>query len=514
MLDTVLQRDQLSKPPEPAAPVILRVESLSKAFGAVSVLTGVELTLRAGEVVLLQGANGSGKTTLLNILTGSLEPDSGLIEYRTNGSPLRFVFPRQWWQAFNPFDRFKPESLARIQMGRTWQDVRLFGSQSLRDNIAVAAPSQPGENPLRALVSRTSSSHESEVSSYADARLASLGLAGRELSSADKISLGQSKRVAIARAVNAGARLLFLDEPLAGLDGDGVNDIVGILHALVREYGITLVIVEHVFNQSHLRSLTTSQWLLENGKLIQSFGNGHDHVTASISGGVNVNRPGWFSLLATPGSEIVDEPLPRGAVLTRIKSRTQGRAPSDPVLSIRNLVVRRGYRTVVGLGDTRDAPGLSLDLNGDEIALLQAPNGWGKSSLLECVAGLLPPAKGDFFLNGSSIARLAPWDRVNIGLSYLSSNRPYFERLSAAENLALAGIPIPDGALGAAISSLSGGQRQRVALEAIIRSKREHRYLLLDEPFVGLDADITRSVCQDLLALSAKVPCLIALPLT
>jgi ABC-type branched-subunit amino acid transport system ATPase component len=498
---------------EPVGPIVLRVNGLSKSFGAVSVLNDLSLTLKAGEVILLQGANGSGKTTLLNVLTGSLEPDSGLIEYSTNGSSLRFMFPRPWWRTDGPFDGFRPENLARMQIGRTWQDVRLFASQSLRDNIAVAAPNQPGENPFRALVSSRSSARETEIRSKVDARLASFGLAGRESSSADKISLGQSKRVAIARAVQAGARLLFLDEPLAGLDGDGVASVVELLHSLVREQGITLVIVEHVLNQRHLSSLTTAEWIMENGKVLQSPGNCSSRTMADNAVLANVTRPAWFSFLTPEGTKIIDEPLPRGGVLTRIKRRPLLPAATDPILSIRDLVVRRGYRRVVGLGDDGDTLGLSVDLYDDEIVLLQAPNGWGKSSLLDAIAGLLPTSKGDIVLNGKRLDRIAPWDRVKLGLSYLSANRPYFESLSAAENLALAKNLSSRSASDTATSSLSGGQRQRLALDALIGSKRRHHYLMLDEPFVGLDAGITRSVCQDLFAFTNKVPCLIALPL-
>jgi branched-chain amino acid transport system ATP-binding protein len=512
--DTLIELHRQPQPPDSISTLILRAEGLSKSFGGVSVLKNLNLTLRTGEVVLLQGANGSGKTTLLNVLTGLLEPDSGLIEYWANGSSLRFAFPRRWWQAYNPFDGFKPENLARMQTGRTWQDVRLFGSLSLKDNIAVAAPGQPGENPFLALVSPKSYAREAEVSSNAKARLASLGLIGRELSSADKISLGQSKRVAIARAINAGARLLFLDEPLAGLDRDGIADVVELLHKLVQDHQTTLVIVEHVFNQPHLHSLTTTEWVMEKGKLFQSAGN--ERVFANSLGNSvrsRINRPGWFPLLAE-GAEIVDESLPRGAVLTRIKKNHRRQTATDPVLKIRDLTVLRGSRMVVGTEDDGITRGLSLDLHSDEIVLLQAPNGWGKSSLLGAIAGLLPVSNGDIVLHGKSMARLAPWDRVRMGLSYLSSTRPYFEHLSASENLALANNALWRNASRVEISSLSGGQRQHLALKAVINSQRQHRYLMLDEPFVGLDADITRSVCQEILTFSAQVPCLIALPLT
>jgi ABC-type branched-subunit amino acid transport system ATPase component len=158
-----------------SARALLAARGLRKTFGGQVVLDGVDLHLREGEVVLLRGENGSGKTTLLNILTGSLEPDAGTIVYSADDTPRTYCFPRRWWQELNPWDHFRPEFVAMEGMGRTWQDVRLFQAQSLRDNIAVATPGQPGENPVLAIfapgrVRRT----EREICEKADAMLARL----------------------------------------------------------------------------------------------------------------------------------------------------------------------------------------------------------------------------------------------------------------------------------------------------------------------------------------------------
>src|SRR5439155_9932234 len=137
----------------------------------------LDLTLHEGEVVLLRGENGSGKTTLLNILTGNLEPDAGTIHYLADNSPRSYRFPRRWWQELNPFDHFTPEFVAREGIGRTWQDVRLFNAQSLRDNIAVAAPENAGTNPICALLSPARTRKcEAQICHEADALLAPLGL--------------------------------------------------------------------------------------------------------------------------------------------------------------------------------------------------------------------------------------------------------------------------------------------------------------------------------------------------
>ncbi len=93
--------------------ILLRAHDLCKAFGGQSVLQGVSVELRSGDVVLLRGDNGSGKTTLLNILTGNLEPDRGEIELTANHHAEHFRFPRPWWKNLNPADHFTPERVAK-----------------------------------------------------------------------------------------------------------------------------------------------------------------------------------------------------------------------------------------------------------------------------------------------------------------------------------------------------------------------------------------------------------------
>ena len=229
--------------------VVVKTHGLRKSFGGHVVLDNVDFSLKAGEVVLLRGDNGSGKTTLLNILTGNLQPDAGEIVVTANGTTENFRFPRPWWTNLNPFDHFTPERVAAEGIVRTWQDIRLFRTQSILSNVMIGVPKQIGQHPFEAVFNPLKVGRRNkEVADKCRADIGNVGLAGRENSSADKISLGQSKRVAILRAINAGAKILFLDEPLSGLDGAGVAEIMGVLQTLASNHQITLVIVVHVFN--------------------------------------------------------------------------------------------------------------------------------------------------------------------------------------------------------------------------------------------------------------------------
>jgi len=472
-----------------AQPILLQAKGLTKSFGGQVVLAGIDLELRQGEVVLLRGENGSGKTTLLNILTGNLEPDAGTIDYLADGSPRSYSFPRRWWQELNPFDHFTPEFVAREGIGRTWQDVRLFGAQSLRDNIAVAESGHPGENPLVAMIAPgRANRREADLNRQADDMLSRLGLAGREASSADMISLGQSKRVAIARAVAAGAKILFLDEPLAGLDSQGIVDVLALLKSLTEDHYITLVIVEHVFNFVHLNNLVGTHWELSGGKVAC------DIVTfvpkiPKIDGVRENVLPRWLASIVGTDSKASEHHLPHGALLTRIRRADQWKSHAKPVLDIKDLVVNRGSRTVIGQNDHRMTTGFSLAVYEGEIAVLQAPNGWGKSTLFAAICGLTPLQAGSIALNGDDMAGLPPWIRVRMGMRALPSDHNAFDGLRVDESLRLGGRSEPhseiDHLASRSTGSLSGGERRKVVIQAM-----SHGVLAIyDEPFSALDQD-------------------------
>jgi ABC-type branched-subunit amino acid transport system ATPase component len=490
--------------------LLLRASGISKKFGGQTVLDNVDVELGCGEIVLLKGDNGSGKTTLLNILTANIEPDAGRLEFLMNGNEKVFEFPRLWTHNLNLFDRFTPERVAQLGVGRTWQDVRLSLTQSLRDNIAVATPHQLGENPLRAILQPLKViKQERRNLNYADAMLSELDLAGRELSSADKISLGQSKRVAIARAIRAGAKVLFLDEPLAGLDAVGVDKVTKLLQTLARERGVTLVIIEHVYNIPKIMELATAVWTLDRGKLtIETC----DRILAEkqISGG---SIQDWLTELAGTQGKIVNHHLLGGAILSTVIP--VGRERGEPILEVEDLVVYRGKRLVIGQqAEDGSISGLSFSLYKGQLSILQAPNGWGKTTLLDAIAGLSPIARGQIRLNGQPIKSLPIWERARKGLAYLRSREQVFLSVTVREMLRLSGVDnISDrvqSLLDKKVSELSGGERQRVTIVCIQRVAVN--VYLLDEPFGALDLAGMKVVQRMLETLIDECNCLVALP--
>lgn len=474
--------------PSPAGEkIILRIEGLQKAFGGQVVLDGVSLELRQGEVALLRGDNGSGKTTLLNILTGNLEPDAGAIQLFTNEVKENFHFPGRWWQGLNPFNRFTPERMSREGVGRTWQEIRLFPTQNLRDNIALATPGQLGENPVWALLRRRAVQRQERVIlNSAEEALSELGLKGREISSADKVSLGQSKRVAIARAVQTGARILFLDEPLAGLDEAGVGEVMNLLEKLAYDEKITLVIVEHVFNISRILDLATTVWTLGSGKVtVETSASVRAEIEQTAVNGIQ----DWIGEMTGTDSNIVNRKLPGGAVLSTVIAA--GSNANPVALEVEDLVVCRGKRIVIG-ERAQDARlrGLSFTLHKGQLAFLQAPNGWGKTTLLEAIAGLIPITRGSIQLNGKPVQDSPAWERAANGMSLLQARNHSFPGLSVREVLRLSHVSsISENIahlLERYMSDLSGGEKQKVALVCATNGAN-FTVGLFDEPFSALD---------------------------
>lgn len=466
----------------------MTAEGITKAFGGNVVLQDVQLRLFAGDVVLLRGENGSGKTTLLNILTGNLEPDRGSLSMLADGSPAHFTFPRHSWQRFNPRDHFSPDIVAREQIGRSWQDLRLFPSLSVAENLNVAAIRNWGEDPVSTLLPWTGiAEQERDITRRTLELLRRFGLEDHAASPVSALSLGDAKRTAVARAVQARARVLFLDEPLSGLDEDGVVRIIELLRQLAASHEVTLVIVEHSFHIPRLMDLVTRVWTLRNGVLAEET---PDEVRLELPGLERDSVANWALRLERDGWSERHEALSRGGFLTVLAP--PNRQPAPVVLQLQDWTVRRNGQLVVGKADRSGAVGgLELTLRSGEIGILRAPNGWGKTTLAESMLGLLPNDGGSAFHRGSPIQSLQTWERAQRGILLLRSRENVFPTMRADEMLRLAGATSHFDMAGSlkrrSIHQLSGGERQRVALTAYL-GRPDASLLILDEPFNTLDS--------------------------
>jgi putative ABC transport system ATP-binding protein len=194
---------------------ILSAHNLSKTYGTIKVLHGLDMEIRAGESVAILGQSGSGKTTLLSLLAGLEHPDEGQV-----------LFEDQDMGALGP------DALARLRgksMGIIFQEYHLIPSLTARENVTLPLEIQGRKNP----------------GIQADGLLDRVGLTPRARHYPHQLSGGEQQRVAIARALAAGPRVLFADEPTGNLDEATAEEVESLIFSLIAEQGLTAVVVTH-----------------------------------------------------------------------------------------------------------------------------------------------------------------------------------------------------------------------------------------------------------------------------
>jgi branched-chain amino acid transport system permease protein len=195
--------------------VILSVRALSKHFGGLKAVDGVDLTIRHNTVHALIGPNGSGKTTLLNVLNGIVRPTGGNI--MLDGIDIT---------------RMPPYRRAGCGLGRTFQNIRLFGAMSVLDNVMVGTERPHNKVP------------PGGIERFALSALDFVGLATRADARIGSLSYGHQRLVEIARALAGQPKLLLLDEPGAGLNHVEKDGLVALLKRL-KGHGLTIFIIDH-----------------------------------------------------------------------------------------------------------------------------------------------------------------------------------------------------------------------------------------------------------------------------
>ncbi|MDM0035450.1 ABC transporter ATP-binding protein [Variovorax sp. J22P271] len=201
---------------------LFEAQGLSKRFGDQVVLEDITLACDEGELVGIMGPNGAGKTTCFNVLTGRYRPDRGSVRFA--GQDITGLAPRE---------------IARHGISRSFQIMNLFDDYSALDNVLIATPHvrRQGFNPWRDLGA------DSTAQDLAAAVLARVGLAGKALSPARSLSYGERRALEIGVALAAEPRMLFLDEPTAGLGAEGTARLTELVLQLRRQ--LTIMVIEH-----------------------------------------------------------------------------------------------------------------------------------------------------------------------------------------------------------------------------------------------------------------------------
>jgi branched-chain amino acid transport system ATP-binding protein len=231
---------------------LLEVEGVSKAFKGLLAVDGYHLRLRAGEILGIIGPNGAGKTTVFNLLTGYLRPTKGTIRF--SGRDI----------THNP-----PHKIAALGIGRTFQNIRLFPSMSVIENVKAAQQLHDKDNLLTTLL--TWPSFQARENRLAQESLEQLGLfelSDRADQPATSLPYGDQRRLEIVRALALRPRLLLLDEPTAGMNPHESMEVLQLIRQIRERYDLTIIIVEHnmpvVMQLSHrIQALNYGQIIAE-----------------------------------------------------------------------------------------------------------------------------------------------------------------------------------------------------------------------------------------------------------
>jgi branched-chain amino acid transport system ATP-binding protein len=195
---------------------LLAVRNVTRRFGGIVAIDDVSLDVEQGQIVGLIGPNGAGKTTLFNVITRLYRPDAGELEL-----------------AGRSLLRTPPYRIVRHGIARTFQNVELFGTMTVLDNVLVGAHTRTRPFGGRAALGRAR-----EVIDY-------VGLSDIASRPVSGLPFGTLKRVELARALVAGPRLLLLDEPAGGLNHEEVSELGAFIRRLRDDFELTVLLVEH-----------------------------------------------------------------------------------------------------------------------------------------------------------------------------------------------------------------------------------------------------------------------------
>ena len=434
-------------PPAAEAVPLIRLENLSKSFGGVRALRDVRFDVMPGEVLCLAGENGCGKSTLIKIISGVHQPE--------RGGTMLFG-----GESILGLDPAKARALG-IQV--IWQDLALFPEMSVAENIAFernlgGRPKLVDHAGMRAAARRIL--ERLGVPLPLDAPVRSLAIAQRQV-------------VAIARALVAEARLVFMDEPTASLSQAETDALLVIVRRLSAE-GIAVVFVSH--RLAEVLDVCTRVTVLRDGSYVGTFptaGMTQTRLTELMTGRT-------FDY-AVHDRDLADAPV---------------------VLDVRDLTRPGEYE------------GVSLTIRRGEILGLTGRLGSGRTELALSLFGMTRPASGRVTLDGRVLAPSSNRAAIRAGIAYVSEDRLQLglvQRQSIGDNTVasvldrllgpgrlvsarrrdalvdgwIADLGIKIGRPEDAVSTLSGGNQQRVVLAKWLAT--EPRLLILDSPTVGVD---------------------------
>ncbi len=232
------------------SPSLLQVENVTKRFGGLAAVSGLNINIQEGELVGLIGPNGAGKTTAFNLLTGVYDPSEGNIVFDGN--------------SINPL---KPYQVTKLGMARTFQNIRLFKELTSLENVKIACNLR-SKSGLFAAIFRTPSMIENdrEIEQKSLDLLAALNLSHVASNRAGDLAYGLQRRLEIARALATQPKLLLLDEPAAGMNPQEKQELRELIQDIRTRFNVTIMLIEH--DMKVVMGLCERIYVLDYGQII------------------------------------------------------------------------------------------------------------------------------------------------------------------------------------------------------------------------------------------------------
>ena len=208
--------------------MILEARALTKVFGGLKAVEEVSFKVKQGIILSIIGPNGAGKTTLFNCLTGLLSPTKGRVFFEDKDITNK-----------------KPYEITTNGIARTFQNIRVFGSMTVLENVMIGQHTRSKEGMFTAILgTKRFQKEETEIKSKALEYLEFVGIEDYADALAENLPYGDQKRLEIARALATEPRVLLLDEPAAGMNTQETRELMELINR-IREWGKTIIIIEH-----------------------------------------------------------------------------------------------------------------------------------------------------------------------------------------------------------------------------------------------------------------------------
>ena len=233
---------------------VLRLCDITMQFGGVIAVNNLSMEVNKGEIVALIGPNGAGKTTAFNAITGVYEPTNGAIYYKDklviSNKPkgkMKKLYAGENNGKYHTVMSKTPDKLTKLGMARTFQNIRLFKSMTVFENVLTAKHLRRKSNLFTATFHLN---YKEEASMRAETLelLKLVGLEDVKDELATSLPYGKQRKLEIARALATKPELLLLDEPAAGMNPQETEELTEFIRTIRENFDITILLIEHHMN--------------------------------------------------------------------------------------------------------------------------------------------------------------------------------------------------------------------------------------------------------------------------